>query len=406
MNLVALNIDTIPLGSPLPFALRGSDGVLLAKKGYVIRDRADLESLLARGQALYLDVRESGDNHRAYVSQLQEMLRSDTQLGQIASMKISANTISLSTTRERENTGPMGWHELQLHATQLLRVPNMADFAGRFQTLHNDLVLHTTQAPDATLLALIHLSAQEIHMYSATHAMLVAVACMLTARETLRWPELRIQQVGQAALSMNIAMTAMQDQLAQQTQPLSGPQITAIDSHPAHSATLLHHLGVADPVWLEAVRLHHQRTPGPLAQKSEAEQIARLIQRADVFGARISPRASRLPMPVTAAMQVSYYDENQQVDEAGAALVKTLGIYPPGALVRLASQEVGIVLRRGLSATTPRVAVVVGRSGMPTGELIPRDTALANWKITGPVAHKSVRVSWPLERILALALSK
>ena len=31
MNLVSLNIDTIPLGQPLPFVLRGGDGVLLAQ---------------------------------------------------------------------------------------------------------------------------------------------------------------------------------------------------------------------------------------------------------------------------------------------------------------------------------------------------------------------------------------
>ena len=37
MNLVELNIDTIPLGQPLPFALRGVAGALLAQKGYVIR---------------------------------------------------------------------------------------------------------------------------------------------------------------------------------------------------------------------------------------------------------------------------------------------------------------------------------------------------------------------------------
>lgn len=239
-------------------------------------------------------------------------------------------------------------------------------------------------------------------MYSATHAMLVAVACMVTARETLRWPEARVQQTGRAALTMNIAMTALQDQLAQQTEPLSAPQIVAIENHAARSEALLRQLGVADAIWLEAVRCHHQRTPGPLARKSEGEQIARLIQRADVFGARIAPRASRSPMPITAAMQACYYDEAHQVDEAGAALVKALGIYPPGALVRLASQEVGVVLRRGSSATTPRVAVVLGRTGMPTGEMIPRDTAQPNWKVAGPVAHKDVRVNWPLERLLAL----
>ena len=73
------------------------------------------------------------------------------------------------------------------------------------------------------------------------------------------------------------------------------------------------------------------------------------------------------------------------MDEAGAALVKTLGVYPPGAFVRLASQEVGVVIRRGTTATTPRVAVVTNREGLPTGEPIPRDTGMPPWKITAAV---------------------
>ena len=55
MNLVALNIDTIPLGQPLPFALRGAQGVLLAHKGYVIRNRAELEVLRAFGVRVTAD---------------------------------------------------------------------------------------------------------------------------------------------------------------------------------------------------------------------------------------------------------------------------------------------------------------------------------------------------------------
>ena len=35
MNLVELNLSTIPFGQPLPFALRGVGGGLLANKGYV-----------------------------------------------------------------------------------------------------------------------------------------------------------------------------------------------------------------------------------------------------------------------------------------------------------------------------------------------------------------------------------
>ena len=49
MNLVRLNIESIQLGQPLPFVLRGADGVLLAQKGYVIRTREDLANLVLRG---------------------------------------------------------------------------------------------------------------------------------------------------------------------------------------------------------------------------------------------------------------------------------------------------------------------------------------------------------------------
>lgn len=399
MHLVALNIDSIQLGHPLPFALRGADGALLAHKGYVIRNRAELDVLLARGLQLCVDTDESGDSHRAYLAQLQQMLLSENPLGQIASMKITAAAPGPQGTAQ---SGLPDWAELQLHATQLLRAPSAADFPRRLQALREALARHCQQAPDATLLALVYLSAQETRLYSATHALLVACVCMVVAHETLRWPQERVDRLGQAALSMNVAMTALQDQLAQQTQPLTAAQVQSIQGHAEHSEAQLRQLGVADPAWLEAVRHHHRRTPGPLSARSEGQQMARLIQRADVFGARIAPRATRHPMAVTAAMQASYYDEERQVDEAGAALVKTLGVYPPGTFVRLASQEVGVVLRRGASATTPRVAVVLNRDGLPTGELIPRDTAQPGWKVSAPVARHEVRVQVQLPRLLAL----
>jgi HD-GYP domain-containing protein (c-di-GMP phosphodiesterase class II) len=400
MYLVSLNIESIQLGHPLPFVLRGADGVLLAQKGYVIRTREELAKMVGRGRQLCVDTDESGDSHRAYLAQLQRMLIADTNLGEIAAMKMTAADDAGG--RGRTGKTLPDWPELQLRATQLLRAPSPADFGGRFQTLHDELARHCEQTPDATLLGLIYLSAQETRMYSATHSMLVCCVCMVVAREMLRWPASRVQQLGHAALSMNIAMSELQDQLAQQTHPLTAQQIAAVESHAERSEALLRTLGVADPVWLEAVRCHHHRTPGPLAKKTEPQQMARLLQRADIFGARMAPRAARLPMPVTAAMQASHYDEEHQVDEAGAALVKTLGVYPPGAFVRLASQEVGVVVRRGTTATTPKVAVVTNRDGMPTGEPIPRDTGMPPWKVTGVVAFKDVRVKLSLDRLLNL----
>lgn len=398
MHLVDLNLDSIPLGRPLPFVLRGADGALLAQKGYVIRNRDELNVIVSRGLRLCVDTDESGDSHRSYMAQLNQMLMAESSLGEIATMQMSADARAGN---DRPDDGPPDWPELQLRATQLLRSPP-PDFTTRFQALHGELSRHMREAPDATLLALVYLSATETHLYSATHAMLVTCVCTVVARQTLGWSEIRVRQLGHAALSMNISMTLLQDQLAEQAGPLTATQIAAVESHAHRSVALLRELGVADPVWLDAVRCHHHHKPGPLATRTDGEALGRLIQRADVFGARLAPRVSRSPMAVTAAMQAVYHDEEQRVDEAGAALVRTLGIYPPGAFVKLASQEVGIVLRRGSSATTPRVAVLLNRNGMPTGEPIPRDTSQAAYKITGPVAHKDVRVQVQLARLLPL----
>ena len=402
MTLVTLNIDSIPLGQPMPFALRGVTGLLLANKGYVIQNRADLEVLVERGVELCLDTEESGDSHRIYLNYLQRMLLSDKSMGEIAAARIGD---SAADPYEGPKKRSANWPNLQLLTTQLLRSPRAGDFGGRLFALYQELSQECQHAPDAALLGLIQISGREAQMYSATHSMLVACVCIVVARTTLNWPEDKVLRLGCAALTMNCAMTELQDQLALQTSPLTMAQITDVENHAERTEALLLELGVEDAVWLEAVRLHHYRSPGPLKDKTEAQQIARLIQRADIFAARLAPRASRTPMPVTAAMQSCYHDEEHKVDEAGAAIVKTLGVYPPGTYVRLVSQETGLVLRRGNTATTPRVAVLINRDGMPTAEMTRRDTAQAQWKISSVVAPRDIRVQVPLERLLARAIA-
>ena len=399
MKLVELNLSTISFGQPIPFALRGAGGSLLANKGFVIRSADDLRALLARGQTLYVDTDESGESYRAFLAQLQTLLLSDKPLNKISSMTMQSTAAAVEAP---EDLGPPAWREWQLGFTQLLRSPDPQDFAQRFEDLFLALNAYLLKNPDGALLALMQMSAEETRYYSATHAMLVSVICMTVARETLRWPENRILPLGRAALSMNVGMARLQDDLAQQSTPLTPKQAQEVDQHSDTSVNILRSMGISDPLWLDAVKTHHHRAPGKLAEKTLGQQMARLIQRADIFGARIAPRANREPMSVTSAMQASYYDETKSMDEAGAALVKALGIYPPGAWVKLASEEIGVVIRRGASASAPRVAVLLNRSGMPTGEPIPRDTSLPNWKIVSPVAHKEVRVRLPLEKLLAL----
>jgi hypothetical protein len=132
-----------------------------------------------------------------------------------------------------------------------------------------------------------------------------------------------------------------------------------------------------------------------------ASQLARLIRRADVFAARLSPRRTRKAMSATAAAKAAYLDENQKPDEAGAAIIKATGLYPPGSFVRLATDEVAIVLRRGLRANTPQVASIVGRNGLPIAKPVVRDTRLKTHEITGSATPHEVNVRLDIDSLLA-----
>ena len=107
-------------------------------------------------------------------------------------------------------------------------------------------------------------------------------------------------------------------------------------------------------------------------------------------------------MSATAAARATYLDENQAPDEAGAAIIKALGIYPPGCFVQLASGELGVVLKRGIRANEPRVASVMGRSGAPLGEPIVRDTRLKAHEVKAGVAPKDVRVRVTASKLLPM----
>jgi HD-GYP domain-containing protein (c-di-GMP phosphodiesterase class II) len=400
MNLVQVTNDSITIGQPLPFALRDETGVLLARKGYVIGSRADLDAMRGRGLGFYVDVSESERHHRAFVGKLYELVRDERPLGKIAQAQLT--TRDLSNNRDNVAGDASNWLDLQVQGNRLLRDLNSIDFPDDLERLHSRLDRLAKHNPDGALFALFHLAAVEFNLYSATHAMLVSVVCGLAAREILQWPEHDQAIVCKAALTMNMGMTSLQDRLASQRELPTAEQRELIGSHAQRSVELLKRMGQHDPDWLEAVRDHHRTGPGDLASRPPAQRMARLIQRADIFAARLAPRASRRPDQAVAAMQSCSFDENRQLDAAGAALIKAVGAYPPGSLVRLVNQEVGVVVRRGASATTPRVAVLVNREGYATGEHVVRDSNLREFRITASVGRHECKVQLNLERLLAL----
>lgn len=401
MNLVPVTTDSILVGQPLPCALLDQNGVLLASPGYMVGSRQELEVMVGQRSQIYIDADQTDNLRRGYVNRLNNLVLEDRSLGQIAEVQVSPYDAKRNKSVDIDND-EADWLYLQHQAHALLRDHQGDTFLPRLERLQTDLERETQRNPDGALFALIHLSGSEIRHYSATHAMLVSVMCCLAARDVLRWPAAQVRALSSAALTMNISMTELQDRLAAQKEPPNPMQLKHIQTHAPRSVDLLQQMGVSDALWLEAVLNHGTKSPGPLAPRSDGQRLARLIQRADMFAARMSPRVTRAPEAPGVAMQSCYFDENKQIDEAGAALIKAVGIYSPGTYVKLTSQEVALVIKRGLNTTMPKVAVLINRHGMPTGEPIVRDTSQAEYRITSSVPFREVKVTHTLERLMSL----
>jgi HD-GYP domain-containing protein (c-di-GMP phosphodiesterase class II) len=399
MAVFQISPSILRVGHPVPVGLRDAAGHLLVPRGTMLVDEAQRQRLIARG--LFVDASDSMQLRKALAGKLDAMVRSNALLGQIARAVPDAADCAPATTRAATDEPMAAWNGVMLRTSAVLHDPPQADFAARVVQIDREAMALLNADADRALLLLIHSAAGEARHYSVTHALLVLVVCELAARE-LGWPAPWHASLRHTALTMNLAMTALQDQLALQDGPVTTEQRELIDGHALQSAAQMRRLGVDDELWLQAVEHHHDAPPGPLAALTPALGLARLVRRADIFAARLSPRRTRQALSATAAAQAAYLDEHQRADEAGAAIIKAVGIYPPGSCVRLASNEIGVVLRRGQRANAPVVARIVGKSGAPLGEPAMRDTQQPAQEITGGVAPHEVKLRLNLERLLRL----
>ena len=399
MSVFQLPPEVLRIGHPIPFALRDKTGNLLVPKGVMVASEDQRQQLIAR--ELYVDEQEGEQLRRAIAGKLDSMIRQNALIGQIAQARPDTHFLDPSSPRKRL-ADPLGtWSSLQSRARAMQRDPTLPDFAQRVSTVQRTLLDAVDADPDLALLLLVQATSDDAHDYSVKHALLVAVICELAARQLPAWDEAWRTSLRCAALTMNVAMTALQNQLALQDGPVTPAQRKHIEDHAEVGARMLQDAGIADDNWIGAVRYHHGGSPGKLMDLSPDRQLARLVERADIFAARLSPRKRRRAMSATAAAKAAYLDENNQPDEAGSAIIKATGIYPPGSLVRLGSGEVAVVLRRGKQANEPAVLSVVSASGTPLGVPILRNTRIKPHDVLGGAAPHEVNVRLNLEALIA-----
>lgn len=259
------------------------------------------------------------------------------------------------------------WFDLESGLSVILGSPdNSQEFANRvvqYDRWMQSLMQHDV---DGSLYLLFQMAGNSPVGYSASHALICAVlAHMVCAELSITGAER--DSLVRAALTMNLGMTALQDTLAAQAEPPSPEQREFVRKHSELSAQKLSLLGVRDSLWLDIVVQHHFEfaVQDDIYTLPAVGRLARILKAIDRFAAMISPRRSRQGRTAVESARTMMISGAAKFNAIGHALVRAVGVYPPGTFVRLTSGELAVVLRRTGPNGYPDVAIVSTPGGDP-----------------------------------------
>lgn len=363
--------NRIVLGQPLPFSVRDSSRMLLLARGQVIGDEAQLQELFERGALV--EVEE--------LAEAVQPARRETPAQRLARL-------------------PTDWDRGSRDVRQALGAP-IAQLASAIHST-TDLLLSLIEcSPDVALSQVVRQPEAGAGHYGVSHSIHAATACQAAARY-LGWTETEQRRAFQAALTMNVAMIELQARLSTQVSPLTAKQREAINDHPTRSAEMLSEAGITDTDWIEAVLKHHELADGSGYPNgaTDISELAEMLRFADVYTARLSSRANR---PAMSAQQAGR-ELHQMAAQSplAAALIKAFGIFPPGSVVKLASGEIGIVVRNGDKAYRPMVAALTNASGEPRLSPVTRDSARDEHSVVALLSAQAMPMRLSDERIASL----
>ncbi len=353
-------IMALPLGEPLPYSIFDANGRLLMRKGLVISMPSQREKMA--DSELFRNPREDAAGAEAKERiKGEEQTPFDTVDGIATVLRTLLNVV-------REG-GP-----------ERMKIIN---FPMRIQRLAGQLSAACEKSPE-TAIAAAHLDYS--NPYSVTHHITVAVICDLLGRAEKLPDEKRLSLVC-AALTHDLSILELADGNA----PAEGVK-EMVNNHPEATVKLLQAVETKDVLWLNAVWRHHERLDGsgyPRGVTGEnLNPVARILAIADVYSAMTRPRPYRDKafLPQNAMREIFLGKEQLYDDRMVQVLIKTLGLVPPGMLVKLKNGEIGMVIKRTMLPTPP-VLSLLDVNGFPIIEGIRRDTAIPEYQIVGRAEH-------------------
>ncbi|WP_333572254.1 HD-GYP domain-containing protein [Sphingomonas sp.] len=198
------------------------------------------------------------------------------------------------------------------------------------------------------------------HQYTYLHSVAVCTLMVNLARH-LGMDEETVRALGLAGLLHDVGKMAIPDAVLDKPGRLSAEEFALVREHPERGLSLLREDPTMPALAMEVCLHHHERWDGtgyPHGLKEEAISLpARMGAICDVYDALTSHRSYKrawLPARALGAMWswAGHFDQPLLFQ-----FMRSINLYPPGLLVRLASDRLALVLHNGGRATRTRLLV-------------------------------------------------